>query len=74
MGISSNRFGNNVYLASLILLVFEGLIALDYHRMLKKYITDSWYVFSFNIQMLIAILTAIMIVFVIVASLVLIEF
>lgn len=74
VGICSNRFGNNVYLASLILLVFEGLIALDYHRMLKKYITDSWYVFSFNIQMLIAILTAIMIVFVIVASLVLIEF
>ena len=74
VGISSNRFGSNAYLASLVLLVFEGLIALDYHRMLKKYITDSWYVFSFNVQMVLAIITSLLIVFSIVTSLFLIEF
>ena len=74
VGISSNWFGSNAYLASLVLLVLEGLIALDYHRMLKKYITDSWYVFSFNVQMVLAIITSLLIVFSIVTSLFLIEF
>lgn len=72
--IQTSRHDNYIYLVSLFCTIVQTLLMLDYHRMLKRYITSSWYLLSTKINWIIGVICILLIITCILYGLIVIDF
>lgn len=72
--IQTSRHDNYIYLVSLFCTIVQTLLMLDYHRMLKRYITSSWYLLSMKINWTIGVICILLIITCILYGLIVIDF
>lgn len=72
--IQTSRHDNYIYLVSLFCTIVQTLLMLDYHRMLKRYITSSWYLLSTKINWTIGVICILLIITCILYGLIVIDF
>ena len=72
--IQTSRHDNYIYLVSLFCTIAQTLLMLDYHRMLKRYITSSWYLLSTKINWIIGVICILLIITCILYGLIVIDF
>lgn len=72
--IFSYQNSNTSYVIGLFFIVAQSLIMLDYHRMLKRYIEDSWYLTSTEISLTLSTVCSLVIIAIIILGLAWIDF